>query len=77
MKNPIDRFVLATLEKEGIDPSPIANKQTLLRRLSPDLTGLPPSPGEVDAFLADDSPDAYQKLADRLLASPPASSASI
>jgi Protein of unknown function (DUF1553)/Protein of unknown function (DUF1549)/Planctomycete cytochrome C len=69
-RNPIDYFVLARLEKEGLKPSPEADKETLIRRVSLDLTGLPPTPEEVDAFLADKSPDAYEKLVDRLLASP-------
>ena len=69
-RNPIDRFVLARLEKEGIIPSPEADRVTLIRRLSLDLLGLPPSPKEVDDFVADPSPDAYEKLVDRLLASP-------
>jgi mono/diheme cytochrome c family protein len=69
-RNPIDRFILATLERQGLKPSPEAGKATLLRRLSLDLTGLPPSPAEVDAFLADRSPNAYDKQVDRLLASP-------
>jgi len=68
--HPIDSFVLARLEQEGVKPSPIASKSTLLRRLSLDLTGLPPTPAEVDGFLADTRPDAYEKLVDRLLASP-------
>jgi hypothetical protein len=70
VRNPINRFVLARLEREGIRPSPEADRVTLLRRVSLDLTGLPPSPAEVDAFLADHSPDAYEKAVDRLLASP-------
>ncbi len=68
--NPIDSFVLARLKKEGLKPSPVADKTTLLRRLSFDLIGLPPTPAEVDAFLADKSPNAYEKVVDRLLASP-------
>ena len=68
--NPIDAFILATLEAEQTEPSPIADKCTLLRRLSLDLTGLPPSPAELDAFLSDQSPDAYAKQVERLLASP-------
>ena len=69
-RNPIDRFVLARLEKEGLRPSPAADRHTLIRRVSLDLIGLPPTPAEVDAFVADDSPNAYEKLVDRLLASP-------
>jgi mono/diheme cytochrome c family protein len=68
--NAIDRFVLARLEQEGLAPSPEADKTTLLRRLSLDLIGLPPTPGEVDAFLGDKSANAYQKQVERLLASP-------
>jgi cytochrome c553 len=66
----IDRFVLARLERERLAPSPEADKATLLRRVTLDLTGLPPTPAEVDAFLADRAPDAYERLVDRLLASP-------
>ncbi len=69
-KNPIDKFVLARLQKESLSPSPEADRVTLLRRLSLDLTGLPPTPKEVDAFLADKGPNAYEKQVDRLLASP-------
>ncbi len=69
-RNPVDRFILARLEKEGLSPSPEADRVTLLRRLCLDLTGLPPAPAEVDAFLADRSPDAYERAVDRLLASP-------
>ncbi|MCZ6596172.1 MAG: PSD1 and planctomycete cytochrome C domain-containing protein [Planctomycetota bacterium] len=69
-KNPIDRFVLARLEAEGLAPSPEASKERLIRRATFDLTGLPPTIGEVDAFLADDAPDAYEQVVDRLLASP-------
>lgn len=68
--NPVDRFILARLEQEGLKPSPEADRRTLIRRLSFDLLGLPPSPAEVDAFIADSRPDAYEKLVDRLLASP-------
>jgi mono/diheme cytochrome c family protein len=69
-RNPIDQFILARLEKENLAPAPEAVKETLIRRVYLDLTGLPPSPKEVDQFLADASPDAYEKLVDRLLASP-------
>ncbi|MFO0844978.1 MAG: DUF1549 domain-containing protein [Gemmataceae bacterium] len=69
-RNPVDQFVLARLEREGLTPSPEAPRHTLIRRLSLDLTGLPPTPDEVDAFLADSRPDAYERLVDRLLASP-------
>src|SRR6185437_11581604 len=68
--NPIDRFILARLEKEGIRPSASADRYTLIRRLSLDLLGLPPKPEEVEAFLADRRPDADERLVDRLLASP-------
>jgi hypothetical protein len=70
VRNPIDRFVLARLEKEGLAPSPEASRETLIRRVSLDLTGLPPTLEEIDAFLADRSPDASEKVVDRLLASP-------
>ncbi|WP_437222194.1 PSD1 and planctomycete cytochrome C domain-containing protein [Planctomicrobium sp. SH661] len=69
-RNAIDQFVLARLEAEGLAPSLEADRITLIRRLSLDLTGLPPTVAEVDAFLADDSPEAYEALVDRLLASP-------
>lgn len=69
-KNPIDYFTLAGLEKEGMKPSAEADKATLLRRVSFDLTGLPPTPTEVDSFIADHSPDAYEKRVDQLLKSP-------
>ncbi|HXG64641.1 MAG TPA: DUF1553 domain-containing protein [Blastocatellia bacterium] len=69
-RNPIDYFILARLEREGLKPSPEADKITLLRRVHYDLTGLPPTPAEVDAFLADKSPDAYEKRVDQLLHSP-------
>ncbi|MBI4905029.1 MAG: DUF1553 domain-containing protein [Acidobacteria bacterium] len=70
VRNPIDRFVLARLQKEGLKPAPEAGKATLLRRVTLDLTGLPPTKAEVQAFLADKSPDAYERVVDRLLASP-------
>ncbi len=69
-KNEIDRFILARLEAAGMAPAPEADKTTLIRRATLDLTGLPPTPTEVDAFLADKSADAYEKLVDRLLQSP-------
>jgi hypothetical protein len=69
-RNPIDAFIAARLEKEGLRPSPEADRTTLLRRVTLDLTGLPPTLAEIDAFLADASPDAYEKVVDRLLASP-------
>ena len=65
----LDHFILARLEQEGLKPSPEAERTTLIRRLSLDLTGLPPAPDQVEAFLADDSRDAYEKVVDRLLAS--------
>jgi hypothetical protein len=70
VKNPVDSFVLARLEAEGIQPSPEALKSVLIRRVSLDLTGLPPTPEEVAQFLADARADAYERLVERLLASP-------
>ena len=70
LKNPIDSFILAKLEKEHLSPSPEADRVTLLRRASLDVTGLPPTTAEVDAFLHDKSADAYEKQVDRLLTSP-------
>jgi hypothetical protein len=69
-RNAIDRFVLAKLHQEGVAPSAEASRSDWLRRVSFDLTGLPPSPAEVDAFLADASPEAHERVVDRLLASP-------
>jgi Protein of unknown function (DUF1549) len=69
-RNPIDAFILARLERENLAPSSEADKITLLRRLSLDLIGLPPTPEEVDAFLKDSSSRAYEKQVERLLASP-------
>jgi hypothetical protein len=68
--NPIDRFILANLEKNGLKPAPQADKTTLLRRATFDLTGLPPTEKELQDFLADKSPQAFEKVVDRLLASP-------
>jgi hypothetical protein len=68
-RGPIDRFVLARLERAGLVPNPEADRATLARRLSLDLTGLPPPPADVDAFVADTAPDAYERYVDRLLAS--------
>jgi hypothetical protein len=70
VKNPIDSFVFAKLERQNLSPSPEAPKASLLRRVTLDLTGLPPTPDEVNAFLNDPSSDAYEKVVDRLLASP-------
>lgn len=69
-RHPLDHFILAKLESKKLKPSPEAQKETLIRRVTLDLTGLPPSLQEVDAFLADTSPVAYEKVVDRLLASP-------
>ena len=70
VRNAIDRFILARLESEGLKPSPEADRRTLIRRVSLDLTGLLPSPEEVAAFVNDPAPDAYDRLVDHLLASP-------
>lgn len=70
VRNPIDRFVLAQLHRAGLTPAPEADRATLIRRLSIDLTGLPPTPDEVDAFVGDSDPQAWEKLVDRLLTSP-------
>ncbi|MCW3050973.1 MAG: hypothetical protein JWN14_143, partial [Chthonomonadales bacterium] len=69
-RNPIDSFVLARLEARGLKPAPPTDRRTLLRRVTFDLTGLPPTQEEIDAFLRDNSPNAYEKVVDRLLASP-------
>jgi cytochrome c553 len=69
-KSPIDRFVFAKLAERGLGPNPPSNRRALIRRVSYDLTGLPPSPEAVEAFVADTDPQAYEKLVDRLLASP-------
>ena len=70
IRNPIDSFVLARLDKAGLSPSEPADRRTLLRRVSFDLTGLPPTPEEIRDYLADDSPEAYERVVDRLLKSP-------
>ncbi len=69
-RHPVDRFVRARLEADGLRPTDPADRAALIRRVTLDLTGLPTTPSEVDAFLADDSPDAWEKVVDRLLASP-------
>ncbi len=69
-KQPLDRFVLARLEAAGLPPSPPADRRTLIRRATFDLTGLPPTPEEIDAFVNDPAPDAFARVVDRLLASP-------
>ncbi len=69
-RNAIDNFVLARLEKEGLSPSQEADRRSLIRRVTYDLTGLPPTPEEVEAFVADSAPDGYEKVVDRLLSSP-------
>lgn len=69
-KNPIDNFILASLDAHGLPPAPEAGRHALIRRVTLDLTGLPPTPAEVQAFVEDRSPDAYEKVVDRLLASP-------
>ncbi len=70
VRTPIDAFLRAAMEEKGLHPSPAADKATLLRRVTFDLIGLPPTPEDIDAFRADESPDAYEKVVDRLLASP-------
>jgi hypothetical protein len=70
VRNPVDRFILRKLHAEGLKPSPEADRRTLIRRLTVDLTGLPPTPEQVDAFVRHDRPDAYERLVDRLLDSP-------
>jgi hypothetical protein len=70
VKSPVDAFILERLKKEGLKPAPAADRATLLRRVTYDLHGLPPTPEEVDAFVADKAPNAWEKVVDRLLASP-------
>ena len=70
VQNEIDAFIAQRLGAEGIKPAPRADRRTLLRRVTFDLTGLPPTPSEMNQFLADDSPDAFIRIVDRLLASP-------
>src|SRR5205814_1868463 len=69
-RSPLDRFILAKLEEKGLRPVAAADKRTLIRRATYDLTGLPPTPEEIDHFLADASPDAFARVVDRLLNSP-------
>lgn len=69
VSNPLDAFILARLEKEKVEPQPATDRATLIRRASLDIIGLPPTPEEVDAFVNDKAPDAYEKVVDRLLAS--------
>src|SRR5262245_2880588 len=70
LSNPVDTFILARLDRAGLQPSPAADRRTLVRRLHFNLLGLPPSPDAIDTFLSDTSPDAYERLVDRLLANP-------
>jgi hypothetical protein len=70
VRTPVDAFILARLKKEGLKPAAEADRVTLIRRVAFDLTGLPPTPAEIDAFIRDQSPNAYERLVDRLLASP-------
>src|SRR5439155_14761288 len=70
VRGPIDRFILAKLEQQGLAPAIEADRRTWIRRATLDLTGLPPTPEEVDGFLADPASNAYEKVVDRLLASP-------
>ena len=70
VKNPVDAFILAELERKGLKPAPLADRRTLIRRATFDLTGLPPTPEEVEAFVADRSANAWEKVVERLLASP-------
>ena len=70
-RTPLDRFILAKLEAKGLTPNPALDRRKLIRRVAFDLTGLPPTPEEVSAFVHDPSPDAYGRLVERLLASPP------
>ncbi len=70
VQSPIDNFILAKLEADGLAPAPVADKRTLIRRATFDLTGLPPTPAEIDAFLQDDHPQAFARVVERLLNSP-------
>src|SRR6185369_12496638 len=70
VRNPVDQFILALLEARGLKPAAPATKEQLIRRVTFDLIGLPPTPDEIDSFLKNNSPDAYERLIDRLLASP-------
>src|SRR5438132_10686368 len=70
VKNPIDAFILAKIEATGIRPAPPATREQLIRRVTFDLIGLPPTPEEIDAFASDPAPNAWEKVIDRLLSSP-------
>ena len=70
VRNPIDTFILAKLEANGLHPAPPADNRTLIRRVTDDLLGVPPTPEEIRAFVNNRAPDAYDKLVDRLLADP-------
>lgn len=70
IQNPVDAFILPRLRAKGLTPSIALGRRQLLRRVTLDLTGLPPTPQEIDAFLADKSPNAYERVVDRLMASP-------
>src|SRR5262249_24955721 len=70
VRTPVDAFILAELEKHGLQPAPEADRRTLARRVCLDLTGLPPAPAEVEAFANDPQPDAYERFVDQLLQSP-------
>ena len=70
IRSPVDAFILAKLQKEGLSPAPEADRATLIRRVTFDLIGLPPTPAEIEAFVKDTDPNAYERVVDRLLARP-------